>query len=91
MGAISTKDGKYYPIVAVITRDGGPARKAEDVIAFKLADGDVVGGEAYAAYMKEHRSVLSKLAQDKLKLDKEANDKLASAFSKFSTAGKEGK
>lgn len=57
MGMICPECGKRSPVKSVITADGQGARKAEDVIAFRLECGHTVGGEAYNDFVKQCREI----------------------------------
>jgi hypothetical protein len=80
MGMISPKDGSYQPIVATVTHHLGPARKAEDVIAYKLADGTVVGAKEFQAYDAKRKEILSRLVEAQSKLQASANAELAESL-----------
>ena len=77
MGMISPKDGSYQPITAAITHDLQPARRASDVIAYKLADGSVVGYKEFQAYNAARVEILNKLSEDIRKLQEKANIELS--------------
>lgn len=70
-------------VVANITADGLPPKRAQDVVAMRLKCGCVVGGEEFTAF----QAAVAKAAEDEAlaiqAARKKAQDKKAQAFKTF--------
>ena len=89
MGKICPECGERSAVIGVITVDGRGARKAEDVLAYKLACGHTVGGEEYTAFVAECHKIdveAQKAIQDAYK---QANSLKASVWKSMSKPDKE--
>lgn len=89
MGMFCPVCGKREAVVANITADGVGARKAEDVIAHRLACGHVVGGEAYTEFIKQAEAIRQETQDSILRLRARAKGKVATLWKNMSAESKE--
>ena len=83
MGRQCPECNSYEPQKRVITADFGPARKAEDVIAFELACGHTIGGEEYTEYEKVLKAVNVDIAGKQLALERTRKERLSMAYAEM--------
>ena len=89
MGMFCPECGKRSAVVASITADGQGARKAEDVIAHRLACGHVVGGEAYTEFIKQAEAIRQETQDSIMRMQARAKGKVAALWKNMSDDAKE--
>ena len=89
MGMFCPECGMRQAVVANITADGVGARKAEDVIAHRLACGHVVGGEEYTEFIKKAEAVRQETQDSILRIRARAKGKVAALWKNMSSESKE--
>lgn len=89
MGMFCPECGTRQAVVANITADGVGARKAEDVIAHRLACGHVVGGEDYTEFIKQAEAIRQETQDIILKIRNRAKGKVAALWKNMSAESKE--
>lgn len=89
MGMFCPECGKREAVVANITADGVGARKAEDVIAHRLACGHVVGGEAYTEFIKQAEGIRQETRDRIMNIRASEKGKIAALWKNMSAESKE--
>lgn len=89
MGMFCPECGKRSAVVASITADGLGARKAEDVIAHRLACGHVVGGEEYTEFIKQAEAIRQETQDSILRIRARAKAKVAALWKNMSAEAEE--
>lgn len=89
MGMFCPECGKRFAVVASITADGLGARKAEDVIAHRLACGHVVGGEAYNGFIIKADEIRQETRDRIMRIQAAGKDKIAVLWKNMSAENKE--
>lgn len=90
MGMLCPECGKRSAVKSVITADGQGARKAEDVIAYRLACGHTVGGEAYNGFVKKCREIDAETQNRMHNIKEVAQSRKAAIWKTISDDEKEG-
>lgn len=89
MGMLCPECGTRQPVVANITADGVGARKAEDVIAHRLACGHVVGGEDYTEFINKAEAINQETRDSIQRIQARAKGKVAALWKNMSAESKE--
>lgn len=89
MGMFCPECGTRQAVVANITADGVGARKAEDVIAHRLACGHVVGGEDYTEFINKADAIRQETRDSILRIQARAKGKVAALWKNMSAESKE--
>jgi hypothetical protein len=89
MGMYCPECGKRQAVVANITADGVGARKAEDVIAHRLACGHVVGGEEYTEFIKLAEGIRQETQDAIMRIRNRAKGKVAALWKNMADEAKE--
>lgn len=76
MGKNCNVCGEYRPIIQTITHHLGPARKADEVVAFILGCGHRVGGKEFDAYESRRKELISAAIEEKNQIDNDLQGEL---------------
>lgn len=89
MGMFCPECSTRQAVVANITADGVGARKAEDVIAHRLACGHVVGGEDYTEFIKKAEAINQETRDSIMRIQARSKSKVAALWKNMSAESKE--
>lgn len=83
MGQICPECKTHQPQIQTFTRDLGPAFKAEDVVAVKLACGHKIGNKEFNEYQKVVTDVITKARAQIDTINENVNSQIAAEWEKM--------